>query len=153
MRAEPRHSSTNESGEHCCQEGQLCHTTCLTPVYCADPTTQQDWSSRNARVKSGLNDTFIQWSRLEVECLEETFTPEGEVNFTAICGEKEGGGAWNMSSCSLPTCTEVEVDTETVQVTEDTNHGAILTFSCKDEAEVFNLGSGLTRIQAVCNGR
>ena len=136
-----------------CQEGQLCHTTCITPVYCADPTTQQDWNSRNARLRSGLTDTFIQWSTLEVECLEETSTPEGEVRFTAMCGEKEGGGAWNMSSCSFRACTEVEVDTESVEVREDTTQGAILKFSCKDEAEVFTVGSGLTRIQAVCNRR
>ena len=69
------------------------------------------------------------------------------------------GGTWNLSTCAYPVCKEVAVDAETVEVTElfiidkATTQGAILKFSCKDEAEVFNVGSGLTRLQAVCNRR
>ena len=136
-----------------CQEAQLCHTACISPVYCADPTTEEDWDSRNALVRSGLTntDSFIQWSTLEVDCKKEAVTTEGEVSFRAMCGE---AGTWNMSTCFFPLCTEVKVDNETVEVTEDTIQGRILKkFSCKDEAEVFNVGSGLTRIQAVCNRR
>ena len=146
-----------------CQEGELCHTACLSPVYCADPTTEQDWTSRNALVTNLTSTTatnpFIQWSTLEVECLEHMFTTEGEAGFTAMCREEKAGGTWNMSTCAYPVCKEVEVDTDTVKVTElfiignATTQGAILKFSCKDEAEAFNVGSGLTRIQAVCNRR
>ena len=147
-----------------CLEGQLCDTVCLTPFYCADPTTHQDWTSRNTlvtnlTVSNSTNNTFIQWSRLEVECLDQMFTTEGERGFTAMCGEAEGRATWNMSTCSYPVCTEVKVDAGTVEVTElfiignATTQGAILNLSCKEEAEVFNVGSGLTRIQAVCNRR
>ena len=144
-----------------CQEGELCHTTCISPLYCADPTTQPDWASHNLLALSNLtatNTTFIQWSSLEVECLEHMFTTEGEGRFTATCGEKDGG-TWKLSTCSYPVCKEVEVDTETVEVTElffignATTQGAILKFTCKDEAEVFSVGSGLTRLEAVCNRR
>ena len=111
---------------------------------------------------SGLSDTtqtFLQGTVLEVECREDFLTPGGEASFRAECGVKGGGGTWNMTSCSHPVCSEVEVDTESVEVTEllttdqATTHGAILKFSCKDEAEVFSVGSGLTRLQAVCNRR
>ena len=141
-----------------CQEGQLCHTACITPLYCPDPTNTSDWTSSNLQLTDLTNNTFIQWSSLEVECLDHMFTSDLEGGFTAMCGE-EGGGTWNLSSCSYPVCSEVEVDTGTVEVTEllitanATTHGSILKFSCKDEAEVFSVGSGLTRLQAVCNRR
>ena len=67
--------------------------------------------------------------------------------------------SWNISTCSYPVCKKVEVDTDSVEVTElfiignATTQGAIVKFSCKDEAAVFSVGSGLTRILAVCNRR
>ena len=143
-----------------CQEGELCHTSCITPVYCDDPTTQQDWDSHNVLLSNltATNNTFIQWSSLEVDCLEHMFTSEGEGGLTTMCEEKDGG-TWNLSTCTYPVCKEVEVDTETVEVTElfiignATTQGVRLKFSCKDEAEVFSVGSGLTRLEAACNRR
>ena len=147
-----------------CQTGQLCHTTCLDPVFCPDPTAGQDWSSRGGRVEKSYNltatpaNTFIQWTWLEVECLEHRFTPEGEGGFRALCSE-EDGGKWNLSTCSFPVCTEIQVEQDSVEVKEllvidkANTQGAILQFSCKGEAEVFNVGSSLTRIQASCNRR
>ena len=143
-----------------CQEGELCHTSCITPVYCADPTTQLDWASHNLLLSNltAINNTFIQWSSLEVECLEHMFTAEGEGGLTTMC-EDEDDGTWNLSTCTYPVCKEVEVDTQTVEVTElfiignTTTQGARLKFSCKDEAEVFSVGSGLTRLEAACNRR
>ena len=143
-----------------CQSGQLCDTACLTPVYCPDPTTQDGWAAHKAKVNNltaaNANETFIQWSWLEVECLEHTFTAEGEGGFQVKCGEDK---TWNMTSCTFPVCTEVKVDKRTVEVAElliidkANTQGAILRFSCKDEAAVFNVGSGLTRFQANCNRR
>ena len=145
-----------------CQEGQLCHTTCITPIYCPDPTSQQDWTSRHAlltNITTNItNTTFIQWSSIELECEEHRFTAELEAGFTATCQE-ENGGTWNFSTCSYPVCEEVEVDTDSVEVRElfiignTTTQGAILKFSCKDDAAVFSIGSGLTRILAHCNRR
>ena len=42
---------------------------------------------------------------------------------------------------------------ELLVIDKANTQGAILQFSCKGEAEVFNVGSSLTRIQASCNRR
>ena len=103
-----------------CQAGQLCQAGCLSPVLCPDPTRQEDWPGRHARVVSGLTNSFSRGSWLEVECLEHRFTPEGGLSFRTVCGGEEGGegGTWNMSSCTIPDCTQVRLDAETEKVTD-----------------------------------
>ena len=82
-------------------------------------------------------------------------------NLTELTGSPEicQEGQLCNNTCITPVCTEVDVDTDSVEVTElfmienATSQGAILRFSCKEEAAVFNVGSGLTRILASCNRR
>ena len=63
------------------------------------------------------------------------------------------------TACTSPLCTDLQVEADSVEVRElliidkANTHGAILGLSCRDEAAVFNVGSGLTRIQARCNRR
>ena len=72
---------------------------------------------------------------------------------------REGQLCHPDTACTTPLCTELQVEADSVEVRElfiidkANTQGAILRFSCKDEAAVFNVGSGLTRFQASCNRR
>ena len=106
------------------------------------------------------NNTFVQMTELEVECVEHTFTHDSiqtreyKKIHTAVCDET---GNWSLTECSYPVCEPIEVDSDTVAVTEllitdnATTQGSTLKFSCKEDTDEFEFTSSVMRVLAVCN--
>ena len=144
-----------------CEEDEACDEACFLPAFCDHPATLTNWSDYNARLVSESNDTsFIQWTQLELECLDHTFTDHSvqsrdfQTELTAVCNNN---GTWEMSaSCVFPVCAEPQVETKSVEVKElfiidtATTQGAIVKFSCKDQTTQFQFGA-FTRLVGVCN--
>ena len=143
-----------------CEEGEGCDETCFLPAYCDHPTALTNWTDYNARLVSHNNQTsFIQWSQLELECLEHTFTEhsvQARLFQKELSGVCSSNGTWDMPACVFPACPWPQLDAKTVKVTElfivhnATTQGAKLKVSCKDETTQFNFGA-FTRLFAFCN--
>ena len=143
-----------------CEEDEACGEACFLPAFCDHPGALDNWTEYNARLVSESNETsFIQWSRLDLECLEHTFTDHSvlsgdfQTELTAVCNNN---GTWDLPACVFPACAEPQVDTQSVEVKEmliidkATTQGAMVKFSCKDQTTEFTFGS-FTRLLAVCN--
>ena len=146
-----------------CEENEACDASCFLPDHCPDPTTSNNWTDYNAQIRSKVEPLMVQATELTMECEEHTFTSlsvkarEYKKTFTAVCTDQDS--SWSMDHCTFPTCPQLQLDTNTVQLTElwlthnATTQGSVLKLACKGEAEEFEFGSGITRLLAVCNRR